>query len=295
MRRCRIESLGVSPPRRGAAGWGWGALRHAVAAGKSCLRSSRHRPADVRVLVNSGVHRDGHVCEPAIAAYIQHRLGINTEFQGRRTLSFDLLNGGCGMLNAAQVLWALMQGGDVPVGMAVASEANGDRRPDPASAIAASGAALLLDISPRRDVGFGSFAFRTDDTAADLYTSVVDLTVRRGRLLLRRRAELEQAYLAMVGAAVDEALAKEGLSREQIDRVVPAQISAGFLSRLPAASGFPRERVADLTGQLPDTISTSVFLALQRSLAARPPARGEKALLIACGAGVTVAAATYHF
>ena len=42
--------------------------------------------------------------ESDTAAYIQHRLGINIEFQGRRTLAFDLLNGGCGMLNGVHVL-----------------------------------------------------------------------------------------------------------------------------------------------------------------------------------------------
>ena len=83
MRRCRIESLGVSPPRGGRPRWG--SLKHAVVAGRSCLADSRYRRADVRVLINAGVHRDGHVCEPAIAAYIQHGLGINIEFQGRRT------------------------------------------------------------------------------------------------------------------------------------------------------------------------------------------------------------------
>jgi 3-oxoacyl-[acyl-carrier-protein] synthase-3 len=124
---------------------------------------------------------------------------------------------------------------------------------------------------------------------------VVDLAVKRGRILLRRRAELENAYLSMAGAAVDDVLARDGLRRDQIDFVVPAQISPAFLSRLPAASGFPPQKLADFTDRLPDTISTSLFLALHRALATRQPARGEKALLLACGSGVTVAAAIYHF
>jgi 3-oxoacyl-[acyl-carrier-protein] synthase-3 len=293
VRRCRLESLGVSVPRRHLLRWG--SLRHAVAAGRRCLRRSRYLSADVRVLVNSGVHRDRHTCEPAMAVYIQHRLGINIEFQGRRTLAFDLLNGGCGMLNAIQVLCALMQSNDIQVGMALASEANSDRRPDPAYPYPASGAALLLDISPQRDVGFGSFAFHTREEFAGLYTSVVDLAVKRGRILLRRRAEFEDACLSMVAAVVDDVLARDGLRREEIDFVVPAQLSPAFLERLPAASGFPKEKLADFSLHLPDTLSTSLFLALQRTLAARPPRRGQKALLLACGSGVTVAAATYHF
>ena len=79
MRRCRIESLGVSPPGRRLLAWG--SLQHAVEAGERCLEASRYQPADVRVLVNAGVHRDEHVCEPAIACYVQHALGINVDFE----------------------------------------------------------------------------------------------------------------------------------------------------------------------------------------------------------------------
>lgn len=293
MRRCRIESLGVSPPRRGLLRWG--SLKHAVEAGKRCLASSRYRPSDVRVLVNAGVHRDGHVCEPAIACYVQHALGINVDFHGRRTLSFDLLNGGVGMWNAAHVLASQMLAGEIQVGMVVASEVNDDRRPDPESAVVPSGAALLLDLSPRNGSGFGSFVFETREEAADLYTAVVSLKEPRGRLLIRRRAELEDAWLAASSAAVAEALARDGLRPSDVDLVVPAQVSAGFLSRLPAAIGFPTEKVVDFTATLPDSLTTSVVLALERarSQGALPP--GRRALLLAFGSGITVAAVTYRF
>ena len=222
------------------------------------------------MLVSAGVYRDGHVAEPAIAAYIQHRLGINIEFQGRPTLAFDLLNGGCGMLNAVQVVGAMLQSGQAAAGMVVAGEANSDRRPDPASAVARSGAALLLDLSPDAGTGFGAFAFQTHEEDADLFTAVVSLAVPRGRLFIRRQARLEEAWLAHAAAAVDEVLAREGLTRDRIDLVVPAQISAGFLSRLPAAIGVPADKVADFTATLPDTGSTSVFLAWHRLCAERP-------------------------
>jgi 3-oxoacyl-[acyl-carrier-protein] synthase-3 len=293
MRRCRLESLGVSPPRRGI--FRWGSVRHAVEAGRRCLERSHHQPCDVDLLVNTGVHRDGHVCEPAIAAYVQHRLGVNVEFQGRRTLAFDLLNGACGMLTAVQVVTALIQSGEVQVGMVVASEANSDRRPDPASACPRSGAAVMLDASPRASVGFGAFAFHTHDEHADLYTSVVSLAQPHGRLLMRRGAELEAVYLAAAGAVVDDALARDGLHRDDVDLVVPAQISAGFLERLPAAIGFPAGKVLDLTDHLPDTLSTSLFLALHHAREAGRLSPGATALLLAFGSGVTVGAATYRF
>jgi 3-oxoacyl-[acyl-carrier-protein] synthase-3 len=291
VRRVRIESLGASLP----AWWRpWhGSVAHAATAGRRCLAASRHRGADVGVLVSAGIHRDGHVAEPAIAAYIQHRLGINVEFQGRPTLSFDLLNGGCGMLNAAQVVGAMLLAGEVEAGMVIAGEANGDRRPDPSSAVPRSGAALLLDLAPRAETGFGAFAFRTHEQDAGLFTAVVSLAEPRGRLLIRRDARLEEAWLAQAAETVDAALAQEGLTRAGVDVVVPSQISPGFLARLPAAISIPAEKIADFSPDLPDTGSTSVFLAWHRLLATRPPATGARVLFLAFGSGLTVGAAVY--
>ena len=291
MTRVRIAGVGASLPA-----W-WqrrkGSVAHAVTAGRRCLAASRHQPADVGVLVSAGVYRDGHVAEPAIAAYIQHRLGINIEFQGRATLSFDLLNGGCGMLNAFQVAGALLQSGQAVAAMVVAGEANSDRRPDPASAVARSGAALALELSPRGGAGFGSFAFQTHEEDVGLFSAVVSLAVPRGRLFVRRQSGLEEAWLGHASAAVDEVLEREGLTRDQIDLVVPAQISADFLSRLPTAIGIPAAKVADFTASLPDTGSTSVFIAWQRLCAERRPAAGTRVLFLAVGSGLTLAAATY--
>jgi len=292
-RRVRIAGIGASLPgfrllRRGS-------VARAVEAGRRCLAVSGRRPAEVGLLVHAGVTRDCHVCEPANAAYIQHRLGINVEFQGARTLSFDLVNGGCGMLDAAHVLCALLQSGTPRCGMVTASEGNSDWRAKGEPACPDSGAAVLLELSPRPGTGFGSFAFLTRSEYANMAETVVSLAEARGRLRTRRDPGLEDRWLEMAGSVMDEVLNRDRLNRDQIDRVVPAQISPGFLARLPQAIGVPVERVADFSGDLPYTLSTSVFLALQRELALRPPRPGQAILLLAFGSGLTAAAATYHF
>jgi 3-oxoacyl-[acyl-carrier-protein] synthase-3 len=292
--RCRIESLGASLPRRTFL-WRKGALSHAVTAGRAAFAASRHRPTDVGLLVNAGVHRDGHVCEPAIAAYVQHRLKINVEFQGPRTLSFDLLNGACGMLNGLHVVSGLLLAGEVRVGMVVSSEANADRRPDPSWTWAASGAAAILDLSPDDRTGFGAFAFQTDERLAGALTSTVSLAAAGGRLIIGREPGLEEAFLAGAAAAVDEVLARDGLRPADVDLVVPAQVSPAFLAQLPQAIGVAREKVLDLSAELPDTHSTSTLLALARARETGRCPPGTRALLLAFGSGVTVAAATYRF
>lgn len=293
MRRCRIESLGVSPPRRGLCRWG--SVRHAVEAGRRCLATSLHQPSDVGVLINAGVHRDRHTCEPAMACYIQHRLKINIEFGGQPTLAFDLQNGGVGMLSAARILAAMIENGDVQTGMVVASEVNHDRHPDPRYTYPPSGAAALLDVAPRAGVGFGAFVFETRGERAGMYTSTVSLAEKRGRILLERAVELEEAYLDGCGRVVEDLLARERLRRSDVNLVVPAQISARFLSRLPDVISFPREAVLDLSGGLADTLSTSVFLGLHQAIRDRLLGPAKVALLLACGSGITVGAATYRF
>jgi len=292
-RRCRIESLGVSLPRRS---WpAWSSLKHAVVAGNNCLAHSHYHRTDVRALINCGVYRDGHVCEPAIAAYIAHGLDLNIEFQGRRTTAFDLLNGGCGMLSAIQVVDALLRSGEVQVGMVVASEIDSDARPDPSYPYPPSGAAVLLDCTPRAGVGFGAFAFDTDAQQTDRYRSTVSLRVKRGRLTLQRDPALDELYLAGLSRAVPAALARAGLQPDQIDVVIPPQISKHFLAGLPSAIGIAAERIVDLTDQLPDTLTTSTLVALQHELGSARCMPGKRGLLLACGSGVTVGACSYDF
>lgn len=292
-RRVRIAGIGASLP--GFRLWRRGSVARAVEAGRRCLASANRRPAEVGLLIHAGVTRDHHVCEPANAVYIQRRLGINVEFQGARTLSFDLVNGGCGMLDAAHVLCALLQEGTPRCGMVTASEGNADWRAKGERPCPDSGAAILLELSPRSRTGFGSFAFRTNGQHAEIAATVVSLAEARGRLRVRRDPGVEERWLEMAGPIIEEVLDMDGLSRSQIDRVVPAQISARFLARLPQAIGLPAERIADFSVDLPDTHSTSVFLALQRELALRPPLPGQTALLLAFGSGLTAAAAIYHF
>lgn len=111
----------------------------------------------------------------------------------------------------------------------------------------------------------------------------------------RRVAELEDAWLGCAAEVVEELLDLEGIRREEIDLVVPAQISSGFAERLGAATGFALPKIANLSERLPDTMSTSTFLALHDAVSSGRIRPGGRALLLAFGSGVTVGAATYDF
>lgn len=290
--RARIESLGVSSPRRQ---WGRASsLDHAVRAGRACLEASHYHPEDVAVLINAGVYRDHHYAEPAFACFIQEQLGINVEFQGRQTLSFDLQNGGCGLLSACQAITAMLQAGMLRVGLAISSEANADKNPDPSWCYQPSGAALLLDVSPHGDRGFGSFVFRTLDQHLELYRSAVRLDRKHGVLLLRKDAAVEQVYLEAAGEVLKAVLDAEGLARSDLDLVLPAQISPDFLRALPAAIDMAPDKIVDLGAELGDTLTTSWALALHRARETGRLKDGQRAAILAFGSGVTLGAAIYR-
>lgn len=293
MKRIRIESIGVSYPRNNF--WELGSLSHAVHAGSHCLKNSNYHPMDVQVLINSGIYRDEHYAEPAFSTFIQKKLGINTEFQGRRTLSFDLGNSGCGMLNGIHVLTNLISSGRIHAGMVVSSEANADKNPAPNYQYKNSGAAVILDLSPNSQIGFGKFVFSSFEKHMHLYSSFVSLTQKYGRLFIKKKKELEDAYLACVQSVIKELLDTENLSANDISLVIPSQISEYFLNKLPENICFSAEKIINLTHKYADTLTTSVFLSLKHLLDKKVIKPGQKIILLTVGAGITVGASIYYF
>lgn len=293
MKKFRIESIGVSPPLKHFREKG--SLSHAVRAGLSCLKNSSYSPADVEVLINSGIYRDGHYVEPDFSTFIQKKLGINIEFQGRRTLSFDLLNGGNGMLNGIHVLTSLITSGRIQTGMVISSEANSDKKPDPNYLYKNSGAAVMLDPSPNPQIGFGNFVFKSFEKYIHLYSSFVSLTQKYGRLFIKKKKELEDAYLSCVQSVINELLDKENLTTDDISFVIPSQISEYFLNKLPENICFSAEKIINLFHKYGDTLTTSVFLSLKHLLDNKVIKPGQKIILLTVGAGITVGATIYSF
>lgn len=293
MLRSRIESVGVSPPRNGPLKRG--SLAHAAQAGSKCLASSRYLPIDVEMMINAGVHRDQHYAEPAFACYIQNKLAINVEFQRRQTASFDLQNGDSGMLNAMHVLAVMIETGSIRTGLAIASEVNTDRDPDPGSGINASGAAVMMEASALSGRGFSTFHFETFDAYRDMRRSWVDLRVPKGRLMTRSDDDFDLTSLELLPGVWKELLEREGTGPDGIDLVIPSQLSARFLEGLPGALGVPPDTIVDVHALYGDTRTTSPILALERALRDGRAKPGTRAAIVTVGSGITIGGAIHHF
>ena len=82
---------------------------------------------EVDLLLNTGLYRDRNLGEPALAALIQEDVGINPEdpHAGMHgTFSFDIANGGCGVLTALQIADGFLQSATIDHALVVASDAD---------------------------------------------------------------------------------------------------------------------------------------------------------------------------
>lgn len=100
---------------------------------------------------------------------------------------------------------------------------------------------------------------------------------------------LYRMALRHVVALLDDLLGALGLSRGEIDLVVPHQASGPALAAL-GRLGFPAERVVDVVSEYGNCIAASVPMALARAHAEGRLRRGHTVLLLGTGAGLSVTA-----
>lgn len=295
-----LEATGSARPRPGRPE---GSVALAARAAKSALREAGRSAGELGALVYTGVYRDGFTSEPAMAPFVQRRLGANPRMGagGPRTFSFDLTNGGCGLLQAAEILDGLLRSGRTECAMVVASDVDPSPRRSQGLDLAPAGAALCLGPGPE---GAGFVAFRTVPFPehADLAASRVRWReggpwpgFRRTRYAVHREEApgFAEACAACAAKAIESLLAAQGVTRVDLDLVLPSQTPRGFPRALGECLGMGAERIVDATGRGAPAHTAGPVLAL-RSPAARarwPHAR--HVLFVAVAAGVVVSLALY--
>jgi 3-oxoacyl-[acyl-carrier-protein] synthase III len=285
--------------------------RHlADAAARACLTQAGFRPGDVDMLINVGIYREDNMGEPALAAMIQEDIGANLgqpPTGGPGTFSFDLLNGACGVLTAVQIESGLLQSGVIRLGAIVSSDVQPPLDNAAADFLQPVGGAMLLRWDDRL-AGFTDFATETFPEYADLFTSGLVWRERRGVRGVRGPRQgigshqmtiaLSPGYEDRLADCAEEAtrrfLRRLGLGFEDIDLLVPAPAGAGFVDRLRERLGVPGDRVAYIPEDLEGAYTTGPIAGLQAAMRSGRLDEARSALLLAAGAGITIALALYR-
>ncbi|HET8700424.1 MAG TPA: beta-ketoacyl-ACP synthase III [Nitrococcus sp.] len=120
------------------------------------------------------------------------------------------------------------------------------------------------------------------------------LTPTTGKITMRGN-EVFKAAVRTMGTLVDETLRVNGLSREDVDWLVPHQANIRIMAALARKLGFPMERVIVTADRHGNTSAASVPLALDVAVRDGRIQRGQLLLLEAFGAGFTWGSALVRY
>jgi 3-oxoacyl-[acyl-carrier-protein] synthase-3 len=276
-------------------------------AARTCFSRAGCKPSDVDMLINVGIYREDSMGEPALAALIQEDIGANLGHPptgGSGSFSFDLLNGACGVITALQIESGLLQSGVIRLGAVVSSDVQPELENPGAHFLQPAGGALLLRWDDRL-AGFTAFYTQTFPEYEDLFTSGLVWQERRGIRAPRQGSghhrmavSVKPGYQARLVDCAEEAtrrfLRRAGLGVEDIDLLVPAPSRAGFIDPLRTRLGIPGDRVAYTPEDLEGSYTTGPIAALQAAIKSGRLGEAQNVLLLAAGAGITVALALYR-
>ena len=283
------------------------ARRLADAATRTCLAQAGKEPGDVDMLINTGIYREDNMGEPALAALIQEDIRANLgqpPIGGRGTFSFDLLNGICGVISAIQLESGLLRSGVIRLGAIVASDVDPNLKNPRAALLRPAGGAMLLGWDDSL-AGFTDFYMETFPEYEGLFMSGLVWQERHGHRVPQRATgqhqmviEEKPGYQARLADCAEEVtrrfLRRLGMGLDEIDLLVPAPSSADFLDTLRARLGVPSDRVAYITEDLEGAYTTGPIAALQAAIRSGRLGEARNTLMLAAGAGITVALALYR-
>jgi 3-oxoacyl-[acyl-carrier-protein] synthase-3 len=284
--------------------FGRGARHLTDVAATACLARGHHRADELDLLINAGLYKDRNAAEPALASIIQDDLGANRGNPPRLghhgTFSFDILNGGCGVVTAAQLVDAFVGHGSARLGMIVAADADPSPRSSQGFPFSPAGGAMLVAHADD-DTGFQRFEFRTFPEHAGLFEA--DLCWRPRAGLAHRGRNVVEVYEAPGFAAccVDRAsevarelLASAALSAGDVDLVIASQYPRGFGTLVARRLGIAVERVPEVAASLAAAHTAGPIAALEAAFESKRFARARHTLFVTVGAGITIGVALYR-
>ncbi len=114
----------------------------------------------------------------------------------------------------------------------------------------------------------------------------VGLPDRSGHLVMNGREVFRQA-VARLAEAVEEALARNGLTAETVDWLIPHQANRRIIDGIGRRLGFPEDKIIVTVDRHANTSAASIPLALAEGCADGRIRPGQLLLMEALGGGLT--------
>ncbi len=273
----------------------------AARAGEECISKSGLRREDVDLLIFTGIVRDDNIVEPAIAALVQKKMGLNSDpvSDGKvagMTFSFDLMKGRCGFLYAAQVAQSMIENGRAAHALIVSSDVHPSRKYHPEFPITPSGAAALLS-KTENGRGFKKIFF---NSTADSYTGELVYVGENEGIKARKAITIEQDgdYISRAGELA-RVTAKNYVQSESVDTG-----NVKLLITTPHGKNWERDlsrslglnnytKSVNIFEKYGDTYSSALIFGFFHAVRDEKLEEEDEVLFVAAGAGLSSACCRY--
>ena len=280
------------------------AVDSAASAGMQCLSGAGVATGDVNVLINVGVYRENNIMEPSVAALIQQKMELNPDpaknCLQQRTLSYDLVSGATGFLNAAMLANSLLQTGAASNVLIVAADVHPSGQSQDDFPFSTLGTAVLLQRGGDDGRGFGPFLFKTAPAGSTVGYSTKGKVSEfgmegRSHAVFTAEADCVEQLGAFAIETARDFLQRNAIAPEQIDILVASQVARNFPHRLAQQLGLPAHCYAvDLYEKQGDPHTAAPGACLHHLLQDGLFQSGKNVLFVSVGSGLSAACALYR-
>ena len=300
----RIDSVGTEIPG-GAPLSKRSALTLTVRAARKSLKRAGLEPKNIGLLINGSIYKDENIGEPAVASFIQRDIEANPLSDGTlSTFSFDILDGGCGLITGMEIIDGFISSGEIEHGIVVISDVNPSSKYTIGFRFKNSAAAIVLSRS-RNGSGFMGFRQYEYPDHRGEHKSTVSfqkdprrniLGMRRMRNILTIEETDEFASLAVerTRGSFTRFLESQGLAPEDIDLVIPSQYPVGLPREIAKGTGIEESRVVTLPANYGTLYSTGPGFALRWAMKKGLWDGAEDVIFAGFSPGMKVALAHYR-
>jgi len=265
----------------------------AVEASKIAMERAKVKPEDIDMLIFASASHD--IAEPATANIVQDKLkALNAE-------AFDVKNACNSFINGLDVLDSFIKLGRCRIGLVATGEILSrfikydineyeDLEHDFAGlTLGDGGAAAVVKASEENGKGIIASRFISDGTSWDL------ATIKGGGTLYPR--DFSQSYFRShslkidavarkyVPIAIKEALEMSNWKQEEVDVIVPHQVSKHIIQEICDLSGFPLEKCMLTLIKYGNTAAASMPIALVEAVETGRAKEGSKVLMVGGASG----------
>lgn len=223
-------------------------IRLSARAASQCLNDAHIDPGDIGLLVNTGIYRYKNTGEPAIAALIQQTISANRTVikdmdDHRNTFSFDLNNGGCGLLTAIEIVQGSINNGEIAYGMVVTGDSEPFYRLSKEFTFNSAAAAIILAGSKNSN-GFSMFRTYTypeysgEFVSCTFYNSAGWSGKGRNILNVVQKVSYPDVCVDCAVKSLFNFLDESGKTMGEIDLIIPSQSPLGFTDKLKKRVGM---------------------------------------------------------